>query len=446
MTVGMASRPSIFGNHANHWKTIHRTSRLQFLLKLLTRQRIPSLIQFLSFVLIVYWIISNILLLRNLNVLVVDANDLITFSNGERLGWKGLNSSSGVDIVNNSISSCHCVHCCNDNDCGHIWMASVGKDVTYRKQMEDEIHVVISHCMHDLSWVEPFFDGYTIASIHVYSKCGKELTGLPSGATVIPFSNVGRNDHTFAFHIANHTMWHQHIGNTSSAIPSKRRIFCFLKDNRRTAEDRGGKWRSLEELLRITSSFEFACALETNVYRKYTIILKAGLTAFSVSAFHKKKMIHKFSISQYETKAGTYTNFSDPNYQQFKSGFKSLESWLKSIPFAFPTSPLLQVCYGGSFITTDEAIFKYPHTSWMALERSLSRANNIEEGHFMERSWAGLLSRPLRRQEAFAVLNYSTGFAKRFHLRGAFIHQLGPGDVEDSSHTQWEFCSSGVKQ
>ena len=32
---------------------------------------------------------------------------------------------------------------------------------------------------------------------------------------------------------------------------------------------------------------------------------------------------------------------------------------------------------------------------WKRIELSLSRGNNIEEGHFAERSWAGLLAYPL---------------------------------------------------
>jgi hypothetical protein len=323
---------------------------------------------------------------------------------------------------------CSCVHCCR-NRCGHLWLASARQNVIETTQI-GEIDLVISHCMHNLSWIEGFFSGYNISSIIVYSKCGKEAIGAPKGAKVIRLENVGRNDHTFAYHIANE-LYNVNMTN---------RITFFLKDNRLSAEQRGGKWRSIDELLRITSSFNFACALELNVYRKYSVILASGLAKFSVSAFHRKTFIHKFGMSGYATKANTYENLTEISNETFTSSFKDLEEWMKSIPFSFPPCPLVQVCYGGSFVATTDAILKHPLELWKSLERSLSRANNIEEGHFIERSWAGLLSKPLNNQQAVAVIKYATSIAKKYYLRGALVHRLESVAPERTYYTQWESC------
>jgi hypothetical protein len=41
----------------------------------------------------------------------------------------------------------------------------------------------------------------------------------------------------------------------------------------------------------------------------------------------------------------------------------------------------------------------------MKLEISLTRGDNIEEGHFVERSWAALLSNPLELIQIDAIQN-----------------------------------------
>ena len=46
---------------------------------------------------------------------------------------------------------------------------------------------------------------------------------------------------------------------------------------------------------------------------------------------------------------------------------------------------------------------------WKKLEVSLRRSDNIEEGHFGERSWAAMLSNPLEPLQIEALQNYSTG-------------------------------------
>ena len=56
---------------------------------------------------------------------------------------------------------------------------------------------------------------------------------------------------------------------------------------------------------------------------------------------------------------------------------------------------LWPVCYGGNFAATAEAVRRQPPQLWAALEASLARGpDSLEEGHFAERSWAGLMALP----------------------------------------------------
>ena len=55
--------------------------------------------------------------------------------------------------------------------------------------------------------------------------------------------------------------------------------------------------------------------------------------------------------------------------------------------------PYTPVCYGGNFVTiTTRIVDRLWHGDMVLLELDLERDDNIEEGHFAERSWAGLLS------------------------------------------------------
>jgi hypothetical protein len=50
---------------------------------------------------------------------------------------------------------------------------------------------------------------------------------------------------------------------------------------------------------------------------------------------------------------------------------------------------------------------------WRAAERSLSRGDNIQEGHYMERTWAMLLASPLEEYQVKAIKSYSSRVFKR---------------------------------
>ena len=76
-------------------------------------------------------------------------------------------------------------------------------------------------------------------------------------------------------------------------------------------------------------------------------------------------------------------------------------------------SPLTPVCYGGNFAAKATQI--YPRKDlWKRMVTSLSRTNDIEEGHFAERAWAGILSYPLNSNETavMASIPIRNGFPR----------------------------------
>jgi hypothetical protein len=109
-------------------------------------------------------------------------------------------------------------------------------------------------------------------------------------------------------------------------------------------------------------------------------------------------MLSQFEIDNYES--GYALNGNIP----FKSSYTNLGAYWLAINAPL-TQKLVPVCYGGRFAASVENIYKQDMNMWMKLEISLTRGDNIEEGHFVERSWAALLSNPLELIQIDAIQN-----------------------------------------
>ena len=105
----------------------------------------------------------------------------------------------------------------------------------------------------------------------------------------------------------------------------------------------------------------------------------------------------------------------------FNSQFINFEDWLVDLEVTLP-SPITPVCYQGNFATTVSRARKHSilwrgedmlmakwrtergrfihtanwaccrHLSFTDVAERLERGDNIEEAHFVERMWAGILS------------------------------------------------------
>ena len=83
--------------------------------------------------------------------------------------------------------------------------------------------------------------------------------------------------------------------------------------------------------------------------------------------------------------------------------FKTLRDYEEALNISLPM-PLTPVCYGGNFAVRASQITKRSKDFWRNIDHALTRADNIEEGHFQERSWAGILTETLDADVARTVL------------------------------------------
>lgn len=284
---------------------------------------------------------------------------------------------------------------------------------------EKKIHIVVSHCKASLNWMPSYLGDLSknVASIHILSKCGQGVEGAPENAEIQVLPNVGRNDHAFAYYI-------------TSILPNFKlstdtdddSIVVFLKDTMMQKVHQGdGQFHrtDLDSLVHLASSSNgFACGL--------------GIVDKSWSAYHDKDTLFTFAKKEYERGVDDYHTGDGVPFQSDKYG--SVGDFYTSLN-ANPLPALVQVCYGGMFAALTANIFKQDAHVWKAIETSLSRGDNIEEGHYAERLWGALLATPLQEFQIEALRSHSTSIRIGIvgGLHGVLLREE-PGNDDDNEY------------
>ena len=279
--------------------------------------------------------------------------------------------------------------------------------------------LVVAHCSEDLSWIAKSVakvrncpaGGIEVAHIYVYTKCGNPVTGMPPNATLTYLPNVGRNDHTYASHLAKN-------------IPVQP-ITIFIKDTYH-ANRLFGKEREVLGLchfvtVAMRNGMGFGCGMAPRMFGfngsrfrgvgpdgalkrdaptepgalPVTILDYSNVTRqVQSSAWHMPSMMGRFAMNGYNSFSET-KKAATP----FRSPVRPLRRWVKHTGVIPPRAvdrifdrKLMPVCYGGQFAVVKENIERVGHKGFTNLRNALRRGDNIEEGHFAERLWAALLT------------------------------------------------------
>lgn len=299
-----------------------------------------------------------------------------------------------------------CADCQEDQPCDKsaLWHAKCFPKKIVASKNETKIHVVVSHCVNDLSWLSKFTRGYTISSIHVISNCGKSVEGAPKGAVIHDLPNVGRNDHSYVYYINNV------LEKCVERSDRKRTKVFFLKDDMSKENmSQKGTWNSFETMLGLSSSTNgFACGVSKTLVR-----------GMSYSAFHDTKSLFTFTMKKYDRNIKGYAEDTSP----FQSNFTTFGSFFES-HFQLNLPELVQVCYGGVFAASYSNIVQLDASALKKVEKTLSRGNNIQEGHYMERAWGPLLATPdLKAHQIEFLRNRSIRLAP-YSYTGALVTKI----------------------
>lgn len=281
-----------------------------------------------------------------------------------------------------------------------IWLplTAAPQPVISEASAQLEVALVVAHCAQDLSWLRAEVERMhacgtvrlRIRSIHIYSKCGVDVPAdiLPAGAVVVRIENVGRCDHSYAYHLA-------------MTPPAKLYdMVVFLKDSYYANRKHG-----LRDVLDVChfaaaatrNGMGFGCGMGAYVMTNEEAV---GNTTLSIqwSNWHLSSALGRYNMARYSPFSKGQGNPAVP----FRSHFSSLRQWVASskiLPrhdaYMMFSEALMPVCYGGQFAFLTENLKLRPKRTWHALRSSLSRGDNIEEGHMAERIWAALLAKKM---------------------------------------------------
>ena len=272
------------------------------------------------------------------------------------------------------------------------WPLTTVPEVRHPSPHATKAGLVIAHCAQDLSWVAEDVERLRttcehgridVVSIHVYSKCGNAIHGLPPWAVVTWMNNVGRNDHIMARHLANN-------------VP--RPLTIFVKDsyyaNRRTSHEHNHVDMCQFSNAALRNGIGMGCGMHPRHW-----VTRNGRYA-SGSAWHAVDDLVQFQIDSYRP----FSDGPGASKVPFQSPNRPLNNWLEQLHVVphdklrkiFKPGRLVPVCYGGQFAVKRENVERVSREGWDNLAKSLVRGDNVEEGHFAERSWGALLTQDPR--------------------------------------------------
>mmetsp|Transcript_21765 Transcript_21765/g.35946 ORF Transcript_21765/g.35946 Transcript_21765/m.35946 type:complete len:348 (+) Transcript_21765:107-1150(+) len=291
--------------------------------------------------------------------------------------------------------------------CNATWMyAPSNSQVWFQGQPSSgsptpRAEIVIAHCREDMGWLaDGIFtlqqDGTAVVKVTIYTKCGRlhglplQVHGVAIKSHILP--NEGRNDQSFAHHI---------VRQYSNLTP----LVLFIK---------GSLPATFKMSAQIPISHELSRLNEGAILRGF----ECGLPpwpAVTGSIWHDTATLLSFQMDKYQ-------NYGSSN---FTSPLRPTGRWLqaKLTPTAVYSElrrrKLVPVCYGGIFAVQRQRIASRPLETWRSIRNALSRGvDNIEEGHYVERLWAALLTPPLEPL-----------LAKSLACAAAYVNRGGRGQV-----------------
>lgn len=310
-------------------------------------------------------------------------------------------------------------------------------NASYLRDKPTAVHIVIGFCVHDLDWLHSAFSDIEFANLTIYSKCGKEHIArsfLFDGkwavdGSVVTLPNIGRIDHTIVYDM---------LSRPTNTPPDT--VIVYVKDTFPVVHQRGLETVPFNDMIyKAAGPLGFGCGLQPSsqlhpsVFCEYynssalARVLRFGafpkrcipLLRISchqkLSVWHLTSELESFRLGRHARTDALYNRVDDQDF----STRQTFRSWLKDMQVSLP-QPVSTVCYGGSFAV------KYSHVlrarvPLLNMNKSLSRGDNILEGHFAERTWAGLLSSRLSPELLKRVQLTSVGILPFPDMNGCLI-------------------------
>ena len=219
----------------------------------------------------------------------------------------------------------------------------------------NKIDCVITRYNEHIDWIEyinPMVDNFYIYNKGPNNDVFKNLIpdySIQKKITNIHLDNIGRIDHTIAYHI---------LENWESLSD----ITIFLPASILMCQRKGGY---------------------LNGIRRNIVKLKEKYNGFYSPRFHKVDIDYNYSIDDYRAEGACNRN----NNKFIKSEYPDFVQWKSAI---IDQRPIKYLAMRGMFAVCKENIQNVDKKIYERLLESLSVGDNIENGHFAERIWAHL--------------------------------------------------------
>lgn len=264
-----------------------------------------------------------------------------------------------------------------------LWRGTMLKENIPDLDTSAQIDLVVSHCDLPIDWIFQWAAPIKFRKVTIFTKCGKPVIGAPENAKIVPLDNVGRCDHTYA-----HFMGNYHSEANDGDSPSD--YVLFLKDNDNSHRERYSRHKDLKEMIPLTKEYGFSCHEESNwIWSESKVVLFHPVC--QISFYHDWDGLGDFKLNNYSRLR------RDDNFSFMSQHGNSLGEYAKQIGIK-PSSSIVPVCYGGNFMAQSKQILNRSPDFWKRIESTLTRSNNILEGHFMERLWGSVLANPLQQE------------------------------------------------
>ena len=216
--------------------------------------------------------------------------------------------------------------------------------------MKNNVVCVITRYREKITWL-PFLLRF-VDHVIIYNKGDKIIfneTEDLSKVTIIDLPNVGRIDHTIAYHITKN-------------------------------------WDNLPDKIIFIPASIYMCKFKGRYFDailKRVGFVKEHFKGFYGPRFHIVNPKFNYTIDNYQAEGNC--NRNDNIF--IKSEYSDFQEWKNAL---IDTRPMRYVSMRGMFIVCKENILHIDKKIYTNLLESLSVGDNIENGHFAERIWAHL--------------------------------------------------------
>ena len=224
--------------------------------------------------------------------------------------------------------------------------------------MGSTVECVITRYNEHIDWID--YINNNVTNFVVYNKGTNDalfknlkIENVSNKLTINKLPNIGRIDHTIAYHIL--TNW-DNLADITVFLPASI-MMCQRKGS------------------------------YLNAIRKKIPTVSSKMNGFFSPKFHKINDSYNYSIDNYQAEGKCNRN----NNPFIKSEFKDFKTWKEAL---IDNRPIKYLAMRGMFIVCKENIKMVDQTVYQNLLTSLSVGDNIENGHFAERIWAHLFTQP----------------------------------------------------